>query len=52
MKFLKDHREADSTENSWYFSFATTFIVLIITEYYYHHQEKLFLSFQQVQVTD
>lgn len=31
MKFLEDHREAGSTENSWYFSLATTFIVLIIT---------------------
>lgn len=52
MKFLKAHREAGSTENSWYFSFHTTFIVLIMTSYYYHHQEKLLLPFQQVQVTD
>lgn len=51
MRFLKDHSEAGSTKNSWYFSFVTTFIVLIIT-LYHHHQEKLLLPFQQVQVTD
>lgn len=43
MKFLKDLREADSTENSWYFSFDI--VVIFRTWHYYHHQEYLFCPF-------